>query len=92
MSAGPVKITHRAPLNVIDGIPQCPHCQEPLVEVAPQRWQCGLSVALFGDMAKVLGPAIDAYLSDRSQDSAPADGDDTRRASGSSARYRGDQP
>ncbi|HEV8653143.1 MAG TPA: hypothetical protein VG276_28055 [Actinomycetes bacterium] len=35
------------PVNIRNGIPCCPCCNEPMIQVGENEWQCALGVALW---------------------------------------------
>lgn len=48
---------------VVDGVPQCPCCHDPMVQVQPGEWTCPLGAALHAWMAEQ-SPLLDAWLRD----------------------------
>lgn len=54
------KIAYWQPVNVVDGIPQCPCCQEPMVE-RPGGWMCAVGAAVL-DALKPAVAALDAQV------------------------------
>jgi hypothetical protein len=52
------------PVNMRDGKPLCPCCQDAMVKASPNTWQCALTVAVFARYRDALTSALDRAISD----------------------------
>lgn len=63
MSETPItvqKLSYPLPVEVIDGVPQCPCCHEPMVE-RDGGWMCALGAAVLDHVTPVMA-RLDATL------------------------------
>lgn len=56
------KIGYLTPVNVVDGVPLCPCCQEPCVKRG-DGWMCGLGAAVLDGLAAEMA-AVDVRVLD----------------------------
>lgn len=45
------KISYPVEVDIVDGVPHCRCCAEPMAEVEPGQWMCALGVAILAALS-----------------------------------------